>query len=284
MTTTFTTNKAYSLQGTGDNSGTWGVVLNNNVFTIIDLNLGGTLSLNVAGNSNITLSANQQQNLNILCTGILTGSIQVIHTASAGGLFVYDNRSTGAFTITVLPSGGSGVVIPQGSKALVMIDGTNNRAVIIGTPQVMTTTGDMIYEDTNGAQRLAVGAAGTALQGGTVPSWLPRKFKTTVALVDGATPALDASLGDVFTLTTTTNPVIGVPSNAPSTGLTQGIIIAILASGGTRSPGLNTGAGGFRFGTDIPSLPSIASGHTLYIGALYNQGASFWDVLATLTV
>jgi len=97
------------------------------------------------------------------------------------------------------------------------------------------------------------------------------------ALTDGATPALDASLGNTFTLTTTTNPTIAVPSN-PTSG--QKITIAVLASGGSRTVSLNTGAGGFRFGTDITGLTATTSGKTDYIGAIYNAGSSFWDVVA----
>ena len=55
---TNTPNKGYTNQATATNSGTWGVVLNSN-FTTIDNNLGGTLTLSVAGNTNVTLTAAQ---------------------------------------------------------------------------------------------------------------------------------------------------------------------------------------------------------------------------------
>jgi hypothetical protein len=99
----------------------------------------------------------------------------------------------------------------------------------------------------------------------------------TVALVDGATPALDASLGNVFTLAAGGDRTIAVPSN-PTNG--QKIIIRHLASGGARTLGLNTGAGGFRFGSDIPSLTQTVSGDTDYIGCVYSSIDSFWDVVA----
>jgi len=98
-----------------------------------------------------------------------------------------------------------------------------------------------------------------------------------VALTDGATPALDASLGSVFTLSAAGNRTIAVPSN-PTTG--QKIVIRHLASGGARTLALNTGAGGFRFGSDITALTETASGKYDYIGCVYNATASFWDVVA----
>lgn len=97
------------------------------------------------------------------------------------------------------------------------------------------------------------------------------------ALTDGATPALDASLASTYTLTSTTNPTIGVPSN-PIAG--QKIVIAFTASGANRTLALNTGTGGFRYGTDVTALTETVSGKTDYVGAIYNSTANKWDVVA----
>lgn len=97
-----------------------------------------------------------------------------------------------------------------------------------------------------------------------------------VALTDGATPALDASLGDVFTLSAEGSRTIGVPTN-PVSG--QKIIIRHYANGGARTLALNSGTGGFRFGTDITALTETASGKTDYIGCIYNSSAEKWDVV-----
>lgn len=100
---------------------------------------------------------------------------------------------------------------------------------------------------------------------------------TVVALSDGATPALDASLGTVFRLAAAGNRTIAVPSNATAG---QKIVIQHYASGGARTLALNTGAGGFRFGTDVTALTETASGKTDYIGCIYNDTDSKWDVVA----
>jgi hypothetical protein len=97
------------------------------------------------------------------------------------------------------------------------------------------------------------------------------------ALTDGATPALDASLGNFFTLSAAGDRTIAVPSNATAG---QVIIIRHLASGGARTLALNTGAGGFRFGSDITGLTQTASGKYDYIAAQYNSTDSKWDVIA----
>lgn len=98
-----------------------------------------------------------------------------------------------------------------------------------------------------------------------------------VTLTDGSTPALDASLGRVFRLSTTTAPTIAVPSN-PYSG--QQITIQFYASGAARTLALNTGTNGFRFGTDVTALTETASGKTDYIGAIWNATDSKWDVVA----
>lgn len=101
--------------------------------------------------------------------------------------------------------------------------------------------------------------------------------ETVVTLTDGATPALDASLGNIFRLSAGGNRTIAVPSN-PQTG--QKIVIVHYASGADRTLALNTGTNGFRFGTDITALTATTSGKTDYIGAIWNSTDSKWDVVA----
>lgn len=107
-------------------------------------------------------------------------------------------------------------------------------------------------------------------------SWKTTAQAVVSTLTDGATPALDASLGTIFILVAAGNRTIAVPSNAVSG---QKIVIRHNASGGARTLALNSGAGGFRFGSDITSLSATASGKTDYIGCIYNATDSFWDVV-----
>lgn len=98
-----------------------------------------------------------------------------------------------------------------------------------------------------------------------------------VTLTDGATPALDASQGNKFLLTAAGDREIAVPTN-PTSG--QKITIVHKASGADRTLSLNTGANGFRYGTDITGLTATTSGKTDYIGAEWNAADSKWDVIA----
>lgn len=128
MTTTYTPNKQFALQGTGDNPNTWGTILNTNVFTIADLNLGGRLSISIAGSSDVTLSQTQANNVYHTMTGILTGNMSYI-LPNQGGFFFFKNSSTGSFTTTVKPAGGTGVVVPQGSTMALFMNPDASAAV-----------------------------------------------------------------------------------------------------------------------------------------------------------
>ena len=214
-----------------------------------------TTSSNLSNERVLTGTANQ-----IVVTDNGAGSTVVLSTPQSIG-----TGSSPTFTgLTVSGVTASRAVVTNGSSALAAATTT---ATEIGYVNGVTSA---IQTQLNAKAPLA-----SPTFTGTVTT---AKFvETPVALTDGATPALDASLGNIFTLTTTTNPTIAVPSN-PTSG--QKIVIRITASGGSRTAALNTGAGGFRFGTDITGLTAISSGLTDYIGAIYNSGASFWDVVA----
>lgn len=99
---------------------------------------------------------------------------------------------------------------------------------------------------------------------------------TPVTLTDGSTPALDASQGTTFRLSAAGNRTIGIPSN-PTDG--QTIVIEHTASGGARTLALNTGTGGFAFGSDITALTATVSAKTDIIQARYNSTANKWWVV-----
>lgn len=100
-----------------------------------------------------------------------------------------------------------------------------------------------------------------------------------VVLIDGATPALDVSLGVLFTLDAAGDRTIAIPTNAVSG---KKIIIRHYANGGARTLSLNTGANGFSFGSDITALTATASGKYDYIGCIWNDTSSKWNVVSVV--
>ena len=132
--TSYTGDYGFTLMVPGDPAvaNAWGTVLNTN-FSLIDAAIGSTLSLSVAGNSNVTLTAvnggsDQSRNANFIFTGVLTGNITVFWpVAPRGGVFSVTNSTTGAFTLTCAVTGtpGTTVVVPQTGSMALYSDGTN---------------------------------------------------------------------------------------------------------------------------------------------------------------
>lgn len=124
MASSFTPNLNLELQGTGDNPGTWGSVLNLAALTIVDNAMGGVQTLSLS-NVNVLLTTTQSQNNAIKLTGTLTGNVDVTFPAIGRTYFVANN-TTGNFTVTLkCAGGGSSAVIPQGRNGFIILDGVN---------------------------------------------------------------------------------------------------------------------------------------------------------------
>lgn len=82
------------------------------------------LSISVAGNSDVTLTAAQGRVDILHLTGVLTGNINVI-VSDGPQKFVVFNVTTGNFTLTVKTAAGTGIVIPRIKPIYLYSDGTN---------------------------------------------------------------------------------------------------------------------------------------------------------------
>ena len=80
--------------------------------------------INVAGTGTYTLSGFELNRIAYNLTGVLTGNRIVVVPATVQQYWI-TNSTTGAFTLTVKTSAGSGVVVPQGGAAILYCDGTN---------------------------------------------------------------------------------------------------------------------------------------------------------------
>ena len=132
------------LQTTGENDSTWGDKLNA-LFQRVEDAIAGVTPVTVT-TANVTLTdtdfvANEARRAIIAATGVKTGDRAIIVPARTK-IYVVDNSTTGAFTLTVKTPTGAGPTIPQGGKAIVYCDGTD---VI---PIVDTTTAVDIVSDT----------------------------------------------------------------------------------------------------------------------------------------
>jgi hypothetical protein len=81
-------------------------------------------SIAVAGTGNYTLTGSELNRIAYNFTGILTGNRNIIVPATVQQYWV-SNATTGAYTLTVKTSAGTGVAVATGSRAIFYCDGTN---------------------------------------------------------------------------------------------------------------------------------------------------------------
>ena len=152
MASTYSTNLALELIGTGDQSGTWGSTTNTNLGTLIEQAVSGVVTQAMAdSNQTITIpngATGVARNMFIECTGALTAARQLIVPANKKIYFIFNN-TTGGFAITVLVSGQTGVSVPNGKKVIL----------------VMNSAGTDIVDATNYMSGLTVGALSGVIKG-----------------------------------------------------------------------------------------------------------------------
>ena len=90
------------------------------VFNTISL---AHVEVDCAGSSDVTLTESQARYKQIECSGTLTGSIDVI-VPGEDKVYIVRNTTTGAYTLTVKVSGGTGVAVTQGSAFHLGCDST----------------------------------------------------------------------------------------------------------------------------------------------------------------
>ena len=186
MPSSYTNSLRLTLQVTGENSGTWGNIVNNGVTSLVDASIAGTATVTHTDAANYTLStANgatdeaRQMFLNI--TGTLTAARNVV-CPTASKLYFLRNNTTGGFAVTLKTSAGTGISVPNGKYAALYCDGTNvvnafdfNSTLIANTATNLAggATGSIPYQ--SAASTTAMLAAGTNGQvltlAGGVPTW-----------------------------------------------------------------------------------------------------------------
>lgn len=107
--------------------------------------VAGLLSKSVAGGVTVNLTAAEAGNAVLSLSGALTANIAVTVPAISGW-WIVENKTTGAYTLTVKTPAGTGVVVVQGKKKMVWCDGVNvltgvddlDSIALTGTPTAPT--------------------------------------------------------------------------------------------------------------------------------------------------
>jgi hypothetical protein len=256
MASTASTRLRLELQADGENDSTWGSKANA-VFNLIEEATDGYLAKSVAGSSNVTLTStnfvsDESRQRVLSFTGTLTGNINVIVPATEK-FYIIHNATSGSYTLTFKPSGGTGVVMVQGNKYVVYTDGSTMFIVSSDVVSAATTvtvadessdttcfplfstaaTGDLgpktgsnlAFNSSTGELTFTLLGA-TTLNGaitGAAQVISNTELKDTAETVIakgnfGATPAFDVSTGNVQWGTVNQNITSSTMTNWPATG------------------------------------------------------------------
>jgi len=181
MPSSFTSRLKLERQASGENSGTWGNLVNY-VFNRVDASVSGYQAVNVAGSANVTLTSNnstsntdddatddQVHNKVLELTGALGADIHVFTDAVEQNYILFNN-TTGSQTLTFANTGhaANGVALKQGAKTLVYSDGSSITDVMADLGDVTTTsvtsTGNVTGTNLNGSAVISTGnVSGTNL-------------------------------------------------------------------------------------------------------------------------
>ena len=169
MSSTYSTGLRIELQATGENSGTWGTITNNNFSQVFEFAIAGVYAKTLSGTGPTTLTnadgpqsqANNEARQNQI---IFSGTISTTHivqfptTQKTYGL--YNNIAGGADVTARLGASGNTLTITNGKYRLVSTDGTNwydiftlaglGEAWLDKSGNYTASAGDNIFVDTSG--------------------------------------------------------------------------------------------------------------------------------------
>ena len=128
MASTYSSSLNLELQTTGENSGTWGTIVNNNLQKL-ESAIKGYVSVAVASTSDsLTASdgstTDEQSNAIIKLTGTLTGNTTMQCEAVESWYIVDNATSMGTYTLGFKPAGGTAASLVSSSKHLLYSDGS----------------------------------------------------------------------------------------------------------------------------------------------------------------
>jgi hypothetical protein len=200
MPSTFSTNLAIELIGTGEQAGTWGGTTNNNLGTLIEQAISGYVTQAITDGADTVITipnglTGVARNMCIEMTGLLTANRTLVVPNNRKLYFIFNN-TTGGYAVTVKTSAGTGISVLNGEKVILICNGTN----VVAAINSITGPATISANTASDALRINQTGAGNALvvEDSTNPDVTPVVIDTTGALLSGYTvsvPCANAQSG-----------------------------------------------------------------------------------------
>ncbi len=133
MPSSFTPSLRLTLPVTGENSSTWGDLVNTGITDLVDSSIAGYAAITMT-DANYTLTsvngaADDARKMMLNMSGTLSAPRNVI-CPTASKLYFIKNATAGGFAITLKTSAGSGISVPNGRSTVLICNGTDVIAAV----------------------------------------------------------------------------------------------------------------------------------------------------------
>ena len=248
MASTFSSALNLELQASGENSGTWGVITNNNLQKV-ESAIKGYVSIAIASTTDALATSDgsttdEQSNAIIKLTGTLTGNTTMQSEAVETWYIVDDATTHGGNTLGFKPAGGTAVNLVQGAKHILYSDGSTMFDVLADAGNIKA----------NGTLDVT---GNTSLDGGTFV------FNESSADLDFR---IEGNGNANLFFTDAGNDRVGIKTNSPSTELD--VVGGVKATGNVDFDG-----GSFTFNDSSASLDFRIETNTL-THAFFSDGSA----------
>ena len=283
MSSTYSTNLAIELIGTGEQAGNWGSTTNTNLGTLLEQAISGYTTQAVATGTDVPLAMTQgasatARNMYIQLTGT-GGTGTTLSVPSNKKLYFIYNGASGAVTVKV--SGQTGVSVPAGAKVSLVSNGTDiidatnySSSLTVGTNA--TVTGDLSVGDAFTAGSIAAypttnftaAISGTTL---TVSAVASGTLYVGQYITSGAASGTQITAGSGSSWTVTPSQTVSSTSMVAAAGATSTTVAStdnstnIATTAFAKTAGAPTGAI-FMWGTS-----SAPTGHLLCNGSAVSR-------------
>jgi hypothetical protein len=255
MASTFSTNLAIELIGTGDQAGTWGTTTNSNLGTLIEQAISGYVTQAVATGTDTTItipngSTGVARNMYIELTGTGGTNTNLIVPANKKLYFIFNN-STGAVTVKV--SGQTGVSVPTGKKMVLVSNGTD----IVNGLNYIADFGTNSFSVTNLTASSAT-ITNLIATSGSITNLVSSDASATVLRAGSATLThLSATSASITNLALTSLTISSLSITNVSVASVTVSSVATFAAGSAAAPSITT-TGDTNTGIFFPAADTIA--------------------------